>query len=197
MRPDQWEFVVSDALCSLRTLLCTAINCTPHERMFGFARRTMTGKALPSWLIESDKVYARQHVRNKGEPLGEEVTLLEANPQYALVEYPNGRQTTISIKDLAPLPQAIDIDAETFDTVQNDDSASNDNPTIELHEQNQPDKCIKSEEVMTDENLTPEMTHENLTPLTPTSNQEQWTIVTRKSSRKRTTPDRLNYESFK
>ena len=30
----QWEQVLSDALHSVRSLLCTATNCTPHERMF-------------------------------------------------------------------------------------------------------------------------------------------------------------------
>ena len=32
----------------------------------------------------------------------QKVHLVEANPQYALVEYPNGRQSNVSLRDLAP-----------------------------------------------------------------------------------------------
>ena len=31
-----WQEVLSDALNSIRSLLCTSINCTPHERLFSF-----------------------------------------------------------------------------------------------------------------------------------------------------------------
>ncbi|KAA5634568.1 transposase family protein, partial [Pseudomonas aeruginosa] len=31
---ENWEQVLSQALHSIRSLLCTTINCTPHERMF-------------------------------------------------------------------------------------------------------------------------------------------------------------------
>ena len=36
------------------------------------------------------------------DPLVDEVELLEANPQYAHVRLPNGKETTVSIKKLAP-----------------------------------------------------------------------------------------------
>jgi len=39
LEPEQWELVLSDALSSIRALLCTAINATPHERMFSHPRR--------------------------------------------------------------------------------------------------------------------------------------------------------------
>ena len=45
----------------------------------------------------------RRFVRHsKQEPLVDEVQLLEANPQYAFIRYANGRESTVSIKDLAP-----------------------------------------------------------------------------------------------
>ena len=45
-----WEDVLMDALHSIRSLLCTATNCTPHERLFSHPRRTGLGVTLPSWL---------------------------------------------------------------------------------------------------------------------------------------------------
>ena len=49
----------------------------------------------------------RRHVRNlKSEPYVDEVELLEANPSYAHVQYPNGRLDTVSLRDLAPIGNA-------------------------------------------------------------------------------------------
>ena len=45
-----WEVVLKDALHSIRSLLCKSINCTPHERMFSHARRSVNGTTIPSWL---------------------------------------------------------------------------------------------------------------------------------------------------
>lgn len=92
-----------DVLHSIRTLLCTATNCTPHERLFNFQRRSGTGTALPSWLLNPGTVLLRRFVRqSKYEPFVDEVELIEANPQYAHVRFPDGRESTVSIKDLAP-----------------------------------------------------------------------------------------------
>ena len=35
-----WQDVLNDALKSLRSLLCTATNCSPHERLLKYARRS-------------------------------------------------------------------------------------------------------------------------------------------------------------
>ena len=40
-----WEVVLQDSLHSIRSLICTSINCTPHERMFLHARKLL--KAQP------------------------------------------------------------------------------------------------------------------------------------------------------
>ncbi|CAI6371236.1 unnamed protein product [Macrosiphum euphorbiae] len=99
----QWEEVLTDALHSIRSLLCTAINCTPHERFFHYPRRSSNGKTLPSWLNCPGPVLIRKHVKSsKYDPLVEEAELIEANPEYALVRYNNGRESTVSLKDLAP-----------------------------------------------------------------------------------------------
>ena len=98
------EQVLPDALHATRSLLCTATNATPHERFFTFERRSMLGKSLPNWLVNPGTVLLRKHVRNKGDSLCDEVDLLEANPSFAVVRFRDGRESTVSTKDLAPYP---------------------------------------------------------------------------------------------
>ena len=98
-----WQEVLPTVLHSIRTLLCTATNVTPHERLLGFPRRSGTGTALPTWLATPGPVLLRRYVRaSKQEPLVDEVELLEANTHYAHVRHGSGRETTVSIRDLAP-----------------------------------------------------------------------------------------------
>ena len=44
---------------------------------------------------------------NKYEPLVDEVQLIEANPQYAHIRYPDGRETTVSLRHLAPISSSL------------------------------------------------------------------------------------------
>uniref|UniRef100_A0A5S6R240 Integrase catalytic domain-containing protein n=1 Tax=Trichuris muris TaxID=70415 RepID=A0A5S6R240_TRIMR len=98
-----WRNVLPEALSSLRTLLCTATNTTPHERMFVFDRRCAPEISLPEWLRRPGPVLLKKQVRaSKTDPLVERVELLEANPQYAHVRSHDGRETTVSIRHLAP-----------------------------------------------------------------------------------------------
>ncbi len=98
-----WELVLPDALHSIRSLLCTATNCTPHERLFSYQRRATTGSTVPTWLTTPGPVYVKRHVRrSKYDPLVEEAQLLEANPEYAFVRFRNGHESTVSLRDLAP-----------------------------------------------------------------------------------------------
>ena len=98
-----WQVVLPDALHSIRSLLSTATNATPHERMFNFTRRSASGHSMPSWLCEQGTVLLKRHVRHcKTEPLVDEVELLQANPNYAHVRYADGRETTVSTRHLAP-----------------------------------------------------------------------------------------------
>ena len=96
-----WEEVLPDALHSVRSLLCTAITCTLHERMFMHARRSVNGPALPSWLKPAP-IFVKKHVRNKDESLVEEAEVIECNPTYAHVRLSNGFETTVSVRDIAP-----------------------------------------------------------------------------------------------
>ena len=107
LHENSWENVLKDALHAVRSLLCTATNATPHERMFSFQRRSTCGKSLPHWLLVPGPVLLRRHVRqSKSAPLRYEVTLLQANPSFAHVQLRDGRETTVSVRDLAPLPEA-------------------------------------------------------------------------------------------
>ena len=99
-----WESVLSDALHAIRSLLCTSTNCTPHERMFSHQRRGSSGSTLPVWLCSPGKVLLKRHVRSsKYEPLVTEVELIQSNPQYATVRMADGRESTVSVSDLAPV----------------------------------------------------------------------------------------------
>lgn len=101
---ENWEQVLPQALHSIRSLLCTATNFTPHERMFRHPRRSTNGTSIPTWLTNSGKVLLKKQNRsNKYEPAVEEVELIHSNPDYSYVRYSDGRETTVSNRYLAPL----------------------------------------------------------------------------------------------
>ena len=102
--------MLPDALHTARSLLCTSTNSTPHERFFGFERRSMLGKSLSSWLLQKGPVLSRRFVRNKDEPLVDEVDLLDANPSFAHIRFPDGRESTVTTTDLAPCPRTTAIE---------------------------------------------------------------------------------------
>ena len=81
-----WESVLYEALHSIRSTLCTSINTTPHERFFTFQRRSSVGKSIPTGLVVPGRA-------------------LDINPTYANIRYPDGRESTVSLQDLAPVPQ--------------------------------------------------------------------------------------------
>ena len=69
--------------------------------MLMHACRSVNGPALPSWLKLSP-IFVTKHVRNKDESLVEEAELMECNPTYAHVRLSSGRETTVSVRDIAP-----------------------------------------------------------------------------------------------
>ena len=101
-----WQDVIPDALHSLHSLLCMATNCSPHERLLKYSRRSSAGGSVSSWLITPGSVMLKCHIcTGKNDPLVDEVELLQANLQYAHIRYANSRETTVSIRHLAPLPE--------------------------------------------------------------------------------------------
>ena len=104
----RWEIVVTDVLHSQRSLLCTVTNETPHERFLKFSRRSKSGVSVPTWLMqEPNTVFAKHHVRNKYDPLVDKVEVVQLNPNHGVVRYPNGHNSTVSIRDLAPMDNAL------------------------------------------------------------------------------------------
>ena len=97
-----WQEVLPDALHSVRSLLCTATNATPHERFCMFQRRSASGTSIPSWLSEGETALLKRNVRRKQDALVEQVEVLHANPQYVHVRMPTGKEKTVSIRQLAP-----------------------------------------------------------------------------------------------
>ena len=72
----------------------------------GFQRRTGLGTSLPSWLTGPGPVLLRNNQRSKKtDPLVHEVELIHANPSYAYIKLPDGKESTASLKDLAPCPR--------------------------------------------------------------------------------------------
>ncbi|XP_046407451.1 uncharacterized protein LOC124172088 [Ischnura elegans] len=103
LKTEQWEEVLQSALHSIRSLLCTSTNATPHERMFTHPRRSFNGRSLPTWLTKPGQVLMKNHLRHsKYDPIVQEVELIEANPDYAYVKLPNGQESSVSIRHLAP-----------------------------------------------------------------------------------------------
>jgi len=121
-----WVTVLPEALHSVRSLLYTAMNATPHECFLPLNRRSRLGQSLPSWLIQPGPVMLRKFVRSKSEPLCEEVELLEASLMFAYVRFPDGKESSVSIKDLSPCP--------SFDT--------SSRPSVETFADNVPESFV-------------------------------------------------------
>ena len=89
----------------------------------------MLGKSLSSWLLQKGPVLLRRFVRNKDEPLVDEVDLLDANPSFAHIRFPDGRESTVSTIDLAPCPRTTKI--EPSSELTNESSATGSTAEVE------------------------------------------------------------------
>jgi hypothetical protein len=186
--PKCWQMVLPDVLHSIRSLLSTATNVTPHERLMNFPRRSTAGSSIPSWLCTPGSVLLRRHVRHsKTEPLVDEVELLEANPHYAHIRYPDGRETTVSIRHLAPTGDP----SETVNTVPD---VGDDIDTPVISDLNTLDMNSSEAALLKDHN-----NHDPSLPsdhessfVEPPSRQESASIPLRQSTRERRAPDQLD-----
>ena len=65
-------------------------------------------KNIATWFSNPGSVLLKRYVRqSKYDPLVDEVELLEANPNYAPIRHPDGRESTVSLRDLAPFGENI------------------------------------------------------------------------------------------
>ena len=126
-----WESVLPSVLHSLRSLLCVATNTTPHERLFNYQRRSTFGHSLPSWLLsKGSTVLLRRRVRNsKYEPLCDEVELIDISPSFAKVKLPSGREQSVSLRDLAPLPNQMETQEPIVESSNNPEGSSDTSTT--------------------------------------------------------------------
>uniref|UniRef100_UPI00358E90FB uncharacterized protein n=1 Tax=Myxine glutinosa TaxID=7769 RepID=UPI00358E90FB len=100
---DKWAWSLPAALNSIRALLSTATNQTPHERLFHHPRSSGCIRSLPSWLAGPGPAYLKRAVRaSKYDPLVDKVQILQANPEHARVMTTDGHETTVSVRHLAP-----------------------------------------------------------------------------------------------
>ena len=188
---EAWENVLHDALHSTRSLLCTSTNTTPHERFFNFQRRSMLGKSLPNWLLIPGPVLLRNHVRNKSDPLCLEVELIESNTNFAQIRYKDGKESTVSTKDLAPFPSQ-DL------LIQNSDSET---PTEGFQSDNKetpismtPDNSLINETTNDLSSDMPSSTSENNEQdASPPQDVSKSTTELRRSTRSRKPPVRYGY----
>uniref|UniRef100_A0A2C9LYU2 Integrase catalytic domain-containing protein n=1 Tax=Biomphalaria glabrata TaxID=6526 RepID=A0A2C9LYU2_BIOGL len=93
----KWELVLNDALQSIRSILCTATNRTPHEGLLGFNQRSGFGTSLPTWLTSPGPVLLKNVRSSIYDTITEEVDLVTCNPQYTVIRTPNGREETVSL----------------------------------------------------------------------------------------------------
>lgn len=179
LKPDQWQVVLPDVLHSIRSLLCTATNETPHERFMNFSRRSSTGSSLPTWLAEPGPVYVKRHVRtSKYDPLVEKAEVLHANPHYAHVRYPDGRETTVSTKHLAPCGQVDRPEPPTPPLLQEDHQESSTSTQLPSMDQDVPSEPFQEEGLRLNK--------------VPKPSKEPEQVVLRRSQRERHPVDRLN-----
>ena len=73
--------------------------------MLGYQRRSSSGRSIPTWLTDyGSTVLLKKGVRSsKYDSMHDEVELIEANPDYAYIKYPDGSESTVSSRRLAPL----------------------------------------------------------------------------------------------
>ena len=118
----QWEKVLPQVLHSVRSLLSGTTNSTLHKRFFCFQRRLALGISAPSWFNSSSTVLVRRHHRSsKYEPVVEEADFIHATPQYAFIRFKNGHESTVSLRNTAPLPDS----EESISSNTSNDSVTN------------------------------------------------------------------------
>ena len=184
LKESQRETVLPEVLHSLRSLLCTATNATPHERLLSYQRRTPSGHSLPTWLSTQGPVFFfRRHVRvSKYEPLVDEAVLLEANPQYEHIRFTNGRESTVSVSDLAPARNSLQSGDVVDDNIQkgsNDSTPTNKNPKEKEVDSNDPQTIVTPEIVPSPSDLKFTLPHV-MSRIPDIPRRSQWEIRWRK-----------------
>ena len=123
LHKSNWEAVLNQALSSIRSLLSTATNETPHDRFFNFDRSSIIGTDLPSFLQSpGSEILIKNFTRQKNDPIVNKVKLIETiSPYFARVQHQSGKIDTVSTRHLAP-------SAETMDGKIQEDTSNKEQP---------------------------------------------------------------------
>ncbi|OUC40742.1 hypothetical protein D917_03837, partial [Trichinella nativa] len=131
---EQWPAVLPDALHAVRSLLCTSTNATPHERFLAFSRRSTSGRSIPAWLLDSKSALLKKYFPDSKTDLLVEVRLLEVNPTNAYVRFPDGRESSVSTRHLAPAGSS-DAEEAQQEVTAGDDCSENSEPLLQEDEE--------------------------------------------------------------
>ena len=118
LEQDKWSSLLPKALSAIRTLQCRTTRKTPHEMLFQFKRQpistniSITKKSLKP----GDTALLRRFVRNKNEPLGDVVKVIDVFPHYAVIQRPGRAPDTINLQHLAPYPDTVTKDQPSMST---------------------------------------------------------------------------------
>ncbi|GFS56133.1 pro-Pol polyprotein [Trichonephila clavipes] len=131
MKTEQWKGVIQIALHSIHSLLCTATNATPHERMFSHFRRSHNGCSLPTWLTKPSPVLMKNQMRaNKYELIVIEVELIEANPDLCAWETTRSEDDKGAEENVQAYPDLQPINSDSVITLE--DSTEQNMNTVAL-----------------------------------------------------------------
>jgi hypothetical protein len=189
---NHWESVLPAVLHSIRTLICTSTNESPHQRFLSFQRRTVTGPALPPWVHVDSKALVKKHVRtSKYDPWVEECEIVHATPNYAQIKTANGKEQTVSLRDLAPLPTSTGPSDNLADSREPPPLK---HPAFEIPETH---LNVPEPQNYSDSNSVPPSSVPNVLTPPDTGNSESSTPVPlRRSSRNANPVERLNYDKL-
>jgi len=167
---------------------------------------------LRSWLTTPGPVLLKRHVRNsKMDPLVEEVDLIEANPRYAYVSLPDGRQSTVATKHLAPIGErsapmdfAVGEDNESFtghaswppeSEGQSTTRSLVDPASLSPEPEGQSTTQRTTSDTSVDSPSTKSCDVEDVTTVDAPTHSNERTVL-RRSQRERRPVDRLSYDKF-
>ena len=204
---NSWDMCINSALSAVRSMINTSTNKTPHSSFFNFERNLIPLNNNYTWLLDSKNVYIRRFVRNKHDPLVDKVRLIEANPNYSTIQYPNGRMDNISNSNLSRCPDDNDVEGEKilpsyddFDININDqiDTSLNredeydtfNNLSLNNNESELPDDTFLSPEIRLNNDGSDNIVNLPMSPSAVVTDRN--VIPLRRSSRIRKPPCRLN-----
>lgn len=189
LQESRWEAVLPSVLHSIRSLLCVSTNSTPHERLFHHPRKSCNGYSMPQWLSPPGSVLLKKYVRqNKSDSLVDRVDLLDSNPIVSRVRFPDGREATVSTRDLAnpgSNPEFKETPKPTTPTVPNPIT----NPSDPIQPDMNESQCVENEYDF--EGFESPLIPARVETPTPPSRDEGSSV--RRSTRISKPPDRLTY----